>query len=800
MRLEQPVTTFGSYAGAGPMTLLSSAAAGVTVDMPTGGSIENDAVVSAGGTLDGVLAGWPWDSALVNQWRLLTVVNQGSAGVRTMFVDGKPVATSAATVTAISEGSALHVCPGCPVALAEVMIWNTASVTPVQLLSHVSSLRIKWGVASHPPPSTAALASVTLGSSVLKTPNATLPAELPPPKCWVDAAAGDGVFTDTSATVRAEPLQVVRVIRDRGTLGCHVQFPASGAYWGAKGMYTILGSPVVVVRAAGTFTMSPLQGLAGNSGYTIVAVWRSTDGGHPFAVSADATLSATSWKEYINTDTSRVMPAPGFTNNDVVLAVWHKSNTGSLLKWYTGASCWASTDTSVAWLSQATPHITPDLHLAELLVWHNQGGMKPLLSVHTGLSNSQLQSLSVYLNARWGVQIPLTATPSALPAPTVDLKIHQVFSGSPSALPPRTRVPGMRLWFDATNESSMHYGNASGSVAVWEDLSGLGNHALMYSLSRAPTIASNAIGSSNALMFNDQHLELTNMQCMAGITGVTFIVVFRLGNTVPIVVPFANVGTSMNTASVQFGGSLNWLDEAYEIIGSSTRLNLGSHAALGIAANKTHVVCVSGDASDMTRMYINGTQVATWAYGGDYTTLLWAVGREYGKMFGFPNGWLCFEGAIGEIRIYDHRLSPVERQVVFSEMETKWSVSIASQIVVFSGSPSALPALTRVPGMRLWLDATDESSIHYGNASGSVAVWEDWSGLGNHALMYSLSRAPTIASNAIGLSNALMFNDQHMELTNKQCMAGITGSPSSWCSDWGTPVPSSHRSATWVPT
>ena len=260
----------------------------------------------------------------------------------------------------------------------------------------------------------------------------------------------------------------------------------------------------------------------------------------------------------------------------------------------------------------------------------------------------------------------------------------------------------MALWFDATNESSLHYGNETGSVAVWEDLSGLSNHAVMYSLARAPTIATNAIGSSNALMFNDQHLELTNMQCMAGMTGVTFVIVFRLGNTVPIVVPFANVGTNMSTASVQFGGALNWLDEAYEIIGSSTRLNLGSYAALGIAANKTHVICISGDASDMTRMYINGTPVETWAYGGDYTTYLWAVGREYGKMFGFPNGWLCFEGAIGEIRIYDHRLSPIERQNVFSEMGTKCSVSIAPQIVVFSGSPSALPARTRVPGMALW--------------------------------------------------------------------------------------------------
>ena len=395
MRLEQPVATFGSYAGAGAMTLLSSVDAGVTVDMPTGGSIDNNAVVSGGGTLDGVLAGWPWDSVLVNQWRLLTVVNQGSTGVRTVFVDGQPFANSAATVTAISNGSTLHVCPGCPVTLAEIMVWNTASVTTVQLVSHVVSLRTKWGVASRPTPSTTVPTSVTLGTSVIRPPNATLPVDLPLPKCWVDAAAADGVFTDTSATVLAEPLQMVRVIRDRGTLGCHVQFPASGARWGAKGIYTILGSPVVVINAAGTFNTSPLQGLAGNSGYTIVAVWRATASGHPFAVSANATLSATSWTEYINTETSREMPAPGFTTNDVVLGVWHKSNAGSLLTWYTSASCWSGTDTGVTWLSNATPHIGAGLHLAELLVWHIQGGIEPM--IHSSLFTPGCQTLNCNL-------------------------------------------------------------------------------------------------------------------------------------------------------------------------------------------------------------------------------------------------------------------------------------------------------------------------------------------------------------------------------------------------------------------
>ena len=103
-------------------------------------------------------------------------------------------------------------------------------------------------------------------------------------------------------------------------------------------------------------------------------------------------------------------------------------------------------------------------------------------------------------------------------------------------------------------------------------------------------------------------------------------------------------------------------------------INLGSYAALGIAANKTHLITIRGDASDMTRMYINGTEVASWAYGADYTTYLWAVGRTHGKLFGFPTGWLCFQGAIGEIRIYDHRLSTEALTTVHAELQSKWGM------------------------------------------------------------------------------------------------------------------------------
>ena len=209
----------------------------------------------------------------------------------------------------------------------------------------------------------------------MKPSSVNLPDGLPKPQCWIDAAAGDNLYTDTGATNKAQPYQAVRLIRDRGELGCHVTFPAATA---TCGVYTIHGSPVVGVSAPGTFAVSPLLGLTDSSGYTIVAVWQPTGGGHPFAVSSNAVLSAATWTDYINTDTSRVMPAPLFTTDTVLSGMWQKSNTGNDLTWCLGASRWSRTEASATWLSKASPRIGTTgkgLHLAELLIWHTQGAI-----------------------------------------------------------------------------------------------------------------------------------------------------------------------------------------------------------------------------------------------------------------------------------------------------------------------------------------------------------------------------------------------------------------------------------------
>ena len=249
-----------------------------------------------------------------------------------------------------------------------------------------------------------------------------------------------------------------------------------------------------------------------------------------------------------------------------------------------------------------------------------------------------------------------------------------IYSSGGPVYAKRPRVTGMALWLDATDSTSVHVASGTSSVTTWEDRSGLSNHANSPSLTYAPVLASNAIGSSSAVTFNTQCLELTNKQCMAGFTGLTYMVVFRLGGTVPLCNPVGNVGPDMNTPSVEYASSLNWSTETYENIGTNTRRTLGSFAALGIAANKTHLVTITGDTSDNTTyMYTNGTQVASWAYGTAYRDYYWSVGRTYGRGTG-SSSWYLIGGTIGEIRIYDNRLSTTDLGTVHTAMKTKWGI------------------------------------------------------------------------------------------------------------------------------
>ena len=450
VRFTQPVATFQSYSGCGSMTLLS--ATGMTVPVPTGGSIQSSALPANGGLVDGVCAGWPWDAAFVNHWRCIVVRNDAAANTRDILVDGALVSSGPAIGSAsVAADSTLTICPSCAVAIAEVTVWDSATVlTNDQINSLVTALRTKWNIDIVPTPLNSSTI-VAVGSTPLPIPAESLPIGITsPPVCWFDASDVNTVFANTTGTQRASGFQTVRLLRDRGTLGCHCSFPAGGAIWADGPTYRIQGRPTVRTSAAGTFARSPLEGLTNTSGYTIVALWRlqpGSSGGHPFPVSTESTFTPSRWKEALNTSTYRTMTVTGgLTALDTVLVCWHKASGSDTLTWYLSSGPpgnrqqrWSGAQSGGSWLAAAAANcsIGAPVDLAEMLVWH------------TGLTNTEMGLLSAYLERRWGLSLPLSVESVALPMPFVPVPTSTLL-----------------FTFDATTATTHMFKNATETALV----------------------------------------------------------------------------------------------------------------------------------------------------------------------------------------------------------------------------------------------------------------------------------------------------------------------------------------------
>ena len=233
-----------------------------------------------------------------------------------------------------------------------------------------------------------------------------------PPTCAavrrrIDAGSPGCIFRDAAGLEPSGVNAAVRLIRDRGTLQAHCLFDSNRASWCSGAMQAINGNPVVTVTGGGngTWRVSPFW-VATNS-YTVVAVWRVKDGGHPFGTSTNATLGPSGWTETLDASTPRIMPSVAVAAGDVLVAHWSRSVDASLtfsLRTPTAAYCWTrSPDTPSSWLANTTPSIRSSLDLAELLVWH------------TALTGATLSALSQYLQQRWGRALALDAVVGVLP-------------------------------------------------------------------------------------------------------------------------------------------------------------------------------------------------------------------------------------------------------------------------------------------------------------------------------------------------------------------------------------------------
>ena len=355
-----------------------------------------------------VLGAWHFDGAvLTNRFGSLLDGTAGYKWVQSISaVSGDWTTTYDVTVGTVGK----------QLQLAELLVWQSdLSQSGMGALDNY--LRARWNV---PKVTTGTVDAMPARGALL---NASLPAAVPQPYCWLDATNQGGLYADAAGQVPAEPGQSLRMLADKGSGGCHYTWPTSGvAIWMTDVSSAVNGLPVVAVFGPGSFVKSPLVGITAASGHTIVALWRlvgSNGGGHPLAVGSNATFSAAAWTEGIASDTARTMPSPsvyGITNAAVVAACWHGDGTNGTLTWMLragdestpGYSLSRTESTSGNLWTTVMPTIgttNKGLQLAELLVWRS------------ALSAAERGSLQGYLSGRWGVSFPVTnAIVSSIPA------------------------------------------------------------------------------------------------------------------------------------------------------------------------------------------------------------------------------------------------------------------------------------------------------------------------------------------------------------------------------------------------
>jgi hypothetical protein len=300
------------------------------------------------------------------------------------------------------------------------------------------------------------------------------------------------------------------------------------------------------------------------------------------------------------------------------------------------------------------------------------------------------------------------------------------FSKSISGFDPRS-IAGCCLWLDGADSNTINSGVSitnGTQVTTWKDKSIFLNHATPVSNATIPVYwNTNTIGGLPAIyMCNAPQFRGAFSTRLTGSNISVFTVAYTsatmpnaLGHDQRLVSL-----TSNNTTSTDYLDSTGFLplDNQY------TFSNLTSYYNNSQVTNYSNLVTsnvflasvVAGNA--VVNVWYNGLLFPTTGGIGPATNAL-NIGN-YGVGGGSYPTAEAWYGGIGEVLIYSNALSTSERQAVEGYLSWKWSIEVGGS------SPQS------VPGLILWLDGNDSSSISFSSGT-TVSQWNDKSGFGNHA-------------------------------------------------------------------
>ncbi len=358
------------------------------------------------------------------------------------------------------------------------------------------------------------------------------------------------------------------------------------------------------------------------------------------------------------------------------------------------------------------------------------GNISEIILYSGALSTSQRQQVEGYLAWKWRLQASLPAShpyyyfppnsqnlgyPAGLRIP-VPL---QSFTSSPSPFiffnP--TTVPGCQFWLDGLDSSRFTLSGTT--VNAWLDKSGNGN--TFSRVSGSPSY------SSNSVLFVSGNSDLLRTAA-SFIFSATTSVIFYVAQVIP-------------------NGNLNDMVSFPEFAGKSIRYG-GTGGLVGTTS-------FGGDNNDFanSNYYVNGSlNPATTASIFTSSHIVSAINVN---VIGSTRVQLSddffsrfFQGRIYEVLFYNQGVTTIQRQQIEGYLAWKWGLQgTLPSNHPFKNSPPGLTLPTpvpstrllqqtnfsprNIPGIQLWLDAADNSTLTLGGAN--LTSWADKSGNGRNA-------------------------------------------------------------------
>jgi len=339
------------------------------------------------------------------------------------------------------------------------------------------------------------------------------------------------------------------------------------------------------------------------------------------------------------------------------------------------------------------------------------------------LSSTQRQQVESYLSTKWGVQVspytPLLSRPA--------------------------NVPGCVVWLDASDSSTLTL--SSGNMTQWTDKSGVGNSMTPYSTYSNATVSTAFQGGLNVLNFSGT--AVYKAPASSAVYPLDVYIVLALKDTTSILSPFAintNSGTdnfngldfSEYTTSRWHNGS-SFYNRTPNTVSPSNETSTSFLLINWSIADGNYVIRRNGVQLSQTASY-------TWTMTAGS---IFQVGYIQSTVLAPSPSAQWFKGYIGEIVAFNYQLGTTQRQAVERYLTSKWGLT-----TLYASVPGS------VPGVTLWLDASDPSTFSFSSGS-NVSIWRDKSGNGYDGTTTNASVgspvAPTYVTNSInGLSAVTM--------------------------------------------